>query len=60
MQNRVLRHAALQGLAYLEAHLKLLVEADYKVEKIEEESGGRVHRAVYRKRPVLTDEEMSK
>ena len=49
-----------QGLAYLEAHLKLLVESKYEVEKIEEESGGRVHRTVFRHRPVLTDEEMSK
>jgi hypothetical protein len=45
-----------QGLSYLEAHLKMLLESDNSIERVEEESGGRVHRLVYRKRPPLMKE----
>jgi hypothetical protein len=41
-----------QGLYYLQAHLRLLADARDVVEQLEEESGGRVHRSIFRRRPI--------
>jgi hypothetical protein len=46
-----------QGLFYLEAHLNLLSDAATRVEKLEEETGGRVFRTVFRKRPIVPEDE---
>lgn len=42
-----------QGLYYLESHLRVLASSTSLIEEVEEESGGRVHRARYRKRPFV-------
>ena len=45
-----------QGLSYLKAHLELLIHADKPVEELEEESGGRIYRTLFRKRPIQVAE----
>ncbi len=56
-QDEWLRVVVAQGLSYLEAHLRYLVEAESEVEALEEESGGRVLRRLYRRRPVVPPQE---
>ena len=46
-----------QGISYLEAHLKMLAESENVIEEFEEESGGRVQRTFFRKRPPRTKKE---
>jgi len=46
-----------QGISYLEAHLKMLAEAENVIEEIEAESEGRVQRTFFRKRPPRTQKQ---
>jgi len=46
-----------QGIRYLEAHLKMLAESENVIEEFEQESGGRVQRTLFRKRPPRTKKE---